>query len=111
VSDARLPAEFVILEPFAKEWCLGSESERWARRMSGTMEEMQALYDVAFPRLQDALAYCDRYPLDDLPAEVERLLQLVYSTIMVAMSVEIWHQANVIDAAGAALDRVGEPTP
>jgi hypothetical protein len=39
------------------------------------------------------------------------MLQLVYSLIMVAMCVEIWHQPNVIDAADAQLDRIGEPLP
>jgi hypothetical protein len=35
----------------------------------------------------------------------------VYSTIMVAMCVEIWHQPNVINASDAVLERVRDPTP
>jgi hypothetical protein len=44
-------------------------------------------------------------------ADARHLLQLVYSTIMVAMCVEIWHQPNVVNAADAQLDRVSEQLP
>jgi hypothetical protein len=33
----------------------------------------------------------------------------VYSLIMVAMCVEIWHQPKVIDSAWGSLDRVADP--
>jgi hypothetical protein len=49
------------------------------------------------------------HPLDDLPADVGHLLELVYSLIMVAMCVEIWHQPKVIDSAWGSLDRVADP--
>ena len=111
MPDALLPAEFATLEPFAATWCLDTESERYAHRLACTMAEMQAFYDAAFPRIQDMLDSCDTFPLDDLPDDVNRLLQLVYSIIMVAMCVEIWHQPKVIDSAYAELDRIGDPRP
>jgi hypothetical protein len=108
---ARLPDEFADLEPFADSWCLVTEAERWDRRMSSTMAELTELYDAAFPRLEAAIEHCDRYPLDDLPADVERLLQLVHSVVMVAMAVEIFAQPKTVDAADAVLHRVREPSP
>ena len=33
-----LPSEFSDLEPFAEKWCLATEPERWAQRMSSTMD-------------------------------------------------------------------------
>ena len=111
MPEALLPARFSTLEPFAVTWCLATESERYAQRLSSTMREMQAFYDAAFPRIEEALAYCDAFPLDDLPDDADRLLQLAYSTIMVAMCVEIWHQPRVIDAAYAQLHRIGDPRP
>jgi len=50
------PADFAELEPFA-DWSLATESERYAKRLSSTMDELQAFYDAAFPRLADALAH------------------------------------------------------
>jgi hypothetical protein len=110
-GQTLLPPQFTDLEQFASAWCLPTGEQRFAQRMRSTMAQMQELYDAAFPRLQDALAYCDKYPLDDLPDDARHLLELVHSTIVVAMCVEIWHQPQVIDGADARLDRVGEPAP
>ena len=38
-------------------------------RMASTMDEMRELYDAAFPKIGEALAYCDEFPLDDMPDE------------------------------------------
>jgi hypothetical protein len=108
---ASLPKEFADLEPFAADWCLDTESQRYDKRLSSSMEELTAFYDACFPRLEDAIAHCDRFPLDDLPDEERRLLQLVYSLVMVSMAVEIFHQPKAVDAADARLERVTEPLP
>jgi hypothetical protein len=111
VTDALLPTAFADLEPFAATWCLATESERYARRMASSMDEMQAFYDAFFPRVNEAVDYCDQFPLDDLPEDATRLLQLVHSLVMVSMAVEIWHQPRPVDSADAYLDRVVEPAP
>ena len=36
------------------------------------MAEMQAFYDAIMPRAEEAIAYCDKFPLDDLPEDVEQ---------------------------------------
>ena len=111
MTDALLPAVFAELEPFAGTWCLATETERYARRMASSMAQMQAFYDAFFPRIEEAIAYCDRFPLDDLPEDARRLLQLVYSLVLVAMAIEIFHQPVPTDAADAVLERVVEPMP
>lgn len=111
MAGPLLPSEFADLEPFAAAWCLATEPERHALRMASTMDQMQAFYDAAFPRIAEALAYCDAFPLHELPAPAARLLHLVHSTIMVAMCVEIWHQPGVVDGADARIHRVVEPRP
>ena len=106
-----LPASFADLEPYAATWCLRTEDERFAQRMRSTMPQLQEFYDAFFPRLDEAIAFCDRHPLDALPPEVERLLQLVHSLVMVAMAVEIFAQPKTVDSADAVLHRVQEPLP
>jgi hypothetical protein len=106
-----LPPEFADLEPFARKWCLASEPERYAERMASSMEEMQQLYDAVFPRVEEAIDYCDKFPLDELPDDALNLLHLVYSLIMVSMPVDVWHQARVVDAGEAYFDRSVEPVP
>ena len=66
-TDGRLPAEFADLEPFSG-WILETERERYAKRLATPMEEMQAFYDAAFPRLAEANKYLEDYPLGGRPS-------------------------------------------
>ena len=67
----KLPAEFADLEPYL-EWDLATEPERYAKRLSSTMAEMQGFYDAAFPRLNDVIAYCDKSRWTICPTTHER---------------------------------------
>jgi hypothetical protein len=108
---AMLPGEFSELEPFAARWCLATERERWAARMSSSMEELQGFYDAVFPRVTEAMAYCDRFPLDSMPGDAANLLRLVYSFVNVSFPVELWRQPYVPDTLGTSFDRLSEPLP
>lgn len=111
MGDTLLPPEFSDLEPYAVTWCLPTEGERFARRLASSMDELQAFYDAFFGRAEEAIAYCDTFALDDMPAHAERLLQLLYSLIMVSFPVEAWRQPHIPDTGAAYLDRVIEPVP
>ncbi len=103
-----LPPDFADLEPFAV-WCLPTEAERYAKRLSSSIDEMQAFYDAAFPRLEAAMAYLDRLDLADLPEDAGRLLQLCYSLVNISFPIEVWRQARVPDSGAASMDAVVEP--
>jgi hypothetical protein len=108
---ALLPDEFADVESFATTWALATERERYAARLSSTMDEMQAFYDAVFPRADAARKYLDQFPLDELPDDATRLLHLLYSLIVVSFAVECWKQPHVPDSGAAYLDLVLEPTP
>jgi hypothetical protein len=103
-----LPTEFGDLEPFA-DWSLQSEAERYAKRLSSTLDELQALYDAAFPRLEDAMAYVDQFEFTALPQSADRLLWLCYSLVNASFPVEVWRQPRVPDSGAASLDMVIQP--
>jgi hypothetical protein len=103
-----LPAAFADLEPFA-DWSLATEAERYAKRLASTMDELQAFYDAAFPRLEEMTAHLDAFPLDALPADATRLLWLCYSLVNVSFPVEVWRQPRVPDSGAARIDVVVEP--
>ena len=103
-----LPAEFSDLEPYA-EWSLATERERYAKRLSSSMEEMQTFYDAAFPRLEEALSYLDQYEYPALPDEAKNLLNLIYSLVNASFPVEVWHQPRVPDSGAASMDVIVEP--
>ncbi len=106
-----LPSAFSELEKFAQRWCLATETERWNARITSTMPEMHEFYDAFFPRLEEAIEYCDKFPLDNLPDDALSLLRMIYSLIMVAMAVEIMHQPAPVSAADAVMIRTVEPVP
>ena len=105
-----LPTEFADLEEFT-DWCLPSESQRYAKRLDSTMTAMQAFYDAITPRAEEAISYCDKFSLDDLPEDVLNLMHLLYSMIIVSFPVECWKQPKVPDTGAASLDCVSEPVP
>ncbi len=91
-------------------WCLATETERWEQRVNSSMADMEHFYNAFFPpRLEEAIEYCDKFSLDELPQDATNLLYLIYSLIMVAMSVEIMHQPRPVDACDAEMVRVSEP--
>jgi hypothetical protein len=109
-QTAKLPPEFADLEEFS-DWCLGSESERYAKRLASSMREMQAFYDAITARAEEAISYCDKFPLDDLPEDVLNLMHLLYSMIQVSFPVECWKQPKVPDTGATSLDCDAEPRP
>ena len=111
MSEAVLPPQFAELERWAATWCLATEPERWSQRLRSSMEQMQAFYDAFFPRAAEAITYCDGFPLEDMPAHAERLLQLLHSLLLVSYAVEVWRQPEVIHAGSAQIDRILEPRP
>jgi hypothetical protein len=111
MPDALLPSAFAELECYAQRWCLPTETERWNARIGSSMADMHAFYDAFFPRLEEAIDYCDKFDLDSLPDDALNLLHMIYSLIMVAMAVEIMHQPAPTDAADAVMTRTGWPVP
>ena len=111
MSPSLLPPQFSELESFAPRWCLATERERFAMRMASSMDDIQAFYDAFFPRAEEAIAYCDQFPLDELPEDAERLLQLLYSLVMASFPVEAWRQPHIPDSGAAYLDLLIEPVP
>ena len=111
MADTLLPCQFSDLEPYAATWCLATEPERWAQRLRSSMHELQTVYDAVFPRADEAIAYCDKFPLDEMPDDAERLLQLVHSLLMISFAVEVWRQPEVIHCGSARIDRIREPRP
>ena len=103
-----LPADFADLEPFA-DWALPSEFNRYAKRLASTMDELQAFYDAAFPRLETGVGYLRQVELAGISDEDRRLLWLFSSLVTVSFPVEVWRQARVPDSGAASIDAVVEP--
>jgi hypothetical protein len=107
-TTISLPAEFSDLAPFAG-WALPNERTRYAKRIDSTMDELQAFYDALFPRLEAAMTYLDRFPLDDLPDDAKHLLWMCCALVTVSFPVEVWRQPRVPDSGASSIEEVGAP--
>jgi hypothetical protein len=104
-----LPAGFAELEPFVDAWCVETEPERWARRLASSMEEMRAFYDAMFARADEAMDYCDSFPLHEMPDDARRLFRLLEALALVSYAVEVWGQPLPVNIGSALMERTREP--
>ena len=107
---ATFPAEFADLEPFA-DWALPSEADRYAKRLASSMDELQAFYDAAFPRLAESTDYLKGVELDGISDEDQHLLWLFSALVTVSFPVEVWRQPRVPDSGASSVDVTLEPVP
>ena len=109
MTTTSLPDGFADLEPYIVDWARPTREERYAVRLSKTIDELSEFYDVVAPRAEEAIAYLNRLDLRDLPADAARLLQLLYSFILVSYAVNIFHQPRIPDSGSAFFATVVEP--
>jgi hypothetical protein len=104
-----LPEGFADLEPYVEDWALPTRAERYATRLSKTIDELDAFYDAIAPHAERAIAHLDALDLDDLPDDATRLLHLLYSMILVSYPVNVFKQPRIPDSGAAFFDMVAEP--
>ncbi len=104
-----LPAGFEDLEPFVADWAKPTRAERYETRLSKTIDELTEFYDAIAPLAEEAIAYLDALELDALPDDGTRLMQLLYSMILVSYAVNIFKQPRIPDSGAAFFDMVAEP--
>ncbi len=107
-TSTVLPEQFADLAPFT-EWVLETWRERYEHRLASTMDDMQAFYDAMMPRLEEILAYCDGFDIDDLPDGARNVLLMAFSLCEVSFPIEAWRQPRVPDSGAADLEMVTEP--
>lgn len=96
MSDVVLPKEFRSLVPFV-HWALPTERERTTKRLTSSMEELNAFYAAAMPQLEAIVAFLDRAPLDQMPPEHGPLMNLMLSLVEVSNIVELYKRLDKFD--------------
>jgi hypothetical protein len=105
-----LPADFADLEAHA-DWVLATEEERYAKRLASSMDELQAFYDAAFPRLEAGASHLQEVAIEGISDEDQNLLWLFASLVNVSFPVEVWRQARVPDSGASSVDTTVQPLP
>lgn len=104
-----LPDGFADLEPYVADWAKPTRAERYATRLAKPFDELVEFYDAIAPRAEEAIAFLDGLDLDALPDDATRLLQLLYSMILVSYAVNVFKQNRIPDSGSAFFDMVAEP--
>jgi hypothetical protein len=108
-TTGTLPEKFSVLEPWVADWALASRPERYAKRLTKTIDELGEFYDAIAPLAEEAIAYLDSFDVNDLPEAETRLLHLLYSMIMVSYPVNIFKQPRIPDSGAAFFNATVEP--
>ena len=109
MSERLLPEAFADLESWAPDWAKAGRDERYAMRKSKTFEELEAFYDAIAPHAEAAIEYLNARDLAALADEDQRLLQMLYSMMLVSCSVNIYRQVDIPDSGAAYFDTRIEP--
>jgi hypothetical protein len=109
MSRSALPEGFSDLDAFVADWALPTRAQRYAARLEKPYDELVAFYDAIAPRAEEAIAYLNGLDINDLPGDAERLLQLLYSMILVSYAVNVFKQNRIPDAGAAFFEMVAEP--
>lgn len=90
--ERLLPEPFRDLEALARLWALPTPAARSEQRSRSTLAEMKVLHDAVVARAEDIFKYLEQYPLDALPEDAKRLLQLTLSLAEVVPSIHFYKE-------------------
>lgn len=106
---STLPQEFADLEGFVTDWALPTRAQRYEARLSKPYDDLVVFYDAIAPRAEEAVGYLNGLDINELPPDAERLLQLLYSMILVSYAVNVFKQNRIPDSGAAFFEMVAEP--
>lgn len=104
-----LPDGFADLEPYVAEWARPTRQERYATRLSRTLPELTEFYDAVASRAEEAITHLNGQDVNELSEPAKRLLQLLYSMILVSYAVNVFEQPRIPDSGAAFFDTTAEP--
>lgn len=97
MSEQKLPERFETLEPYLG-WALTTEKERTEKRLTCSMEELNAYYNVMLPRLEDVIHYIDENPFDALSEDRRLLINMALSVVEMCCLVERYKRLDRVVA-------------
>lgn len=90
-----VPPSFRVLDPWLAQWALRTHRQRIQARLSSSIEQLTALHDAVFPHLREVIETLDRYPLDEIPPELEPYGHLALTVAAYDLAVNRFKQVDV----------------
>jgi hypothetical protein len=96
IEGKLLPPGFEMLEPYALEWALATQSERELKRRASTAGQLTAFYEAMMPQIRAILTEVDAYSIGALPEAHGRLFCMAFSLNEIAHNVERYDGDNLV---------------
>lgn len=109
MTERQLPEGFSELEHLVDDWALPKRAQRYAARLDRPYDDLVAFYDTISPHAERAIAHLDGLDINGLGPEARRLMNLLYSMILVSYAVNIFKQNRIPDSGAAFFEMVAEP--
>ena len=109
MTEHQLPEGFSDLEQWVDAWSLPTRAERYAARLDRPYEELVAFYDGVAPHAERAIAHLDGLDVNNLDPAAKRLMNMLFSMILVSYAVNIFKQNRIPDSGAAFFEMVAEP--
>ena len=103
-----LPAGFEELQPFVAWWVRDSNDERREARSTAEMSDIRHFYDAITARAEEAIVHVEKFPLDDMPPDTERLFKLLLAMNHAAIAVEMHGQPRAFDSSWPSAVRISK---
>ena len=99
MNSKPLPSPFVDLEPFTRQWCLGSQQERHMALMDCSIEGLRPFYQALMGRMDAIIAYLNQFPLDSMPDDAQNLFHLAMTWAETAHPIDLgWKTTDIDDS-------------
>jgi hypothetical protein len=91
-----LPEGFEDLSNYVETgWALETQQERNDKRCLASMAELNAFYATMIARIEAIATHLNRYPLEAIPLQAARLLQLGQMLMEIAPAVEVMKNPDI----------------
>ena len=109
MTERQLPEGFSELEQWVDDWALPTRAERYAARLDRPYDDLVAFYDGIAPHAERTIAYLDGLDVNNLDSAAKRLMNMLFSMILVSYAVNIFKQNRIPDSGAAFFEMVAEP--
>jgi len=109
MTEHQLPDGFSELEQWVDAWALPTRAERYAARLDRPYDDLVTFYDGIAPHAERAIAHLDGLDVNNLDAAAKRLMNMLFSMILVSYAVNIFKQNRIPDSGAAFFEMVAEP--
>jgi hypothetical protein len=99
MTGNRLPDGFQELDVYVDEWALDNEKDRYLKLHKSTIEDIRALYDAVFVRIDDIIDRLNQTPLAAFSQQERTLMNLAMTFAETAHPIDLnWKDVDFNEA-------------